>query len=119
VVGCGGDRDKSKRPIMAAIACKLSDRVILTSDNPRTEDPNTIIEEMKAGVDAASKRKVLVITNRKEAIRTACSFAQKSDILLIAGKGHETYQEINGVRNHFDDVEVLTESLNEIYKTEA
>lgn len=119
VVGCGGDRDRTKRPMMAAIACKLSDRVILTSDNPRTEDPTAIIEEMKTGVDAASKRKVLAITDRKEAIRTAASFAQKSDILLVAGKGHETYQEINGIRSHFDDVEVLTESLNEINKSEA
>jgi UDP-N-acetylmuramoyl-L-alanyl-D-glutamate--2,6-diaminopimelate ligase len=113
VVGCGGDRDRTKRPIMAAIACKLSDRVILTSDNPRTENPETIIEEMKAGVDAAAKRKVLAITNRREAIRTASSLAQPNDILLIAGKGHETYQEINGVRNHFDDLEILTEALNE------
>jgi UDP-N-acetylmuramoyl-L-alanyl-D-glutamate--2,6-diaminopimelate ligase len=119
VVGCGGDRDRTKRPMMAAIACKYSDRVILTSDNPRTEEPNSIIEEMKVGVDAASRRKVLAITDRKEAIRTAVSFAQKSDILLVAGKGHETYQEINGIRNHFDDVEVLTESLTEINKSEA
>lgn len=119
VVGCGGDRDRTKRPLMAAIACKLSDRVILTSDNPRTEDPAAIIEEMKVGVNSASRRKVLAITDRKEAIRTAVSFAQKSDILLVAGKGHETYQEINGVRNHFDDVEVLTESLTEINKSEA
>lgn len=114
VVGCGGDRDRTKRPIMAAIACKLSDRVILTSDNPRTEDPQAIIEEMKTGVDAASKRKVLAIVSREEAIRTACSFAQPNDILLIAGKGHETYQEINGVRKHFDDREVLMNALNEL-----
>ena len=113
VVGCGGDRDKTKRPIMAAIACKLSNRVILTSDNPRTENPETIIEEMKAGIDPSAKRKVLAITNRKEAIRTASSLAQPNDILLVAGKGHETYQEVNGVRNHFDDLEVLTEALNE------
>ena len=113
VVGCGGDRDKAKRPIMAEIACRYSDRVILTSDNPRTENPETIIEEMKGGVDAASKRKVLAITNRAEAIRTAASLAKSKDILLVAGKGHETYQEINGVRNHFDDLEILTEALNE------
>ncbi len=119
VVGCGGDRDCTKRPMMAAIACKFSDRVILTSDNPRTEDPAAIIEEMKTGVDATSKRKVLAITDRREAIRTAASFAQRNDILLVAGKGHETYQEINGVRNHFDDVEVLTESITEINKSEA
>ena len=113
VIGCGGDRDRSKRPLMAAIACKLSDRVILTSDNPRTENPEAIIEEMKVGVDAASKRKVLAITNRKEAIRTATSLAQSNDILLVAGKGHENYQEINGERFHFDDLEILTEALTE------
>ena len=113
VVGCGGDRDRSKRPVMAAIACRLSNRVILTSDNPRTENPEAIIEEMKAGVDAASKRKVLAITNRKEAIRTATSLAQAGDILLVAGKGHENYQEINGERFHFDDLEILTEALKE------
>ena len=113
VIGCGGDRDRSKRPLMAGIACKLSDRVILTSDNPRTENPEAIIEEMKVGVDAASKRKVLAITNRKEAIRTATSLAQSNDILLIAGKGHENYQEINGERFHFDDLEILTEALTE------
>ncbi len=119
VIGCGGDRDRSKRPMMAAIACKLSNRVILTSDNPRTEDPNAIIQEMQTGVDAASRRKVLAITDRKEAIRTACSLADKNDILLVAGKGHETYQEIDGVRSHFDDVEVLVESLNELKNMEA
>jgi len=113
VIGCGGDRDRSKRPLMAAIACKFSDRVILTSDNPRTENPEAIIEEMKLGVDAASKRKVLAITNRKEAIRTATSLAQANDILLIAGKGHENYQEINGERFHFDDLEILTKALTE------
>ncbi|MBL4709203.1 MAG: UDP-N-acetylmuramoyl-L-alanyl-D-glutamate--2,6-diaminopimelate ligase [Flavobacteriales bacterium] len=117
VVGCGGDRDRSKRPLMAAIACKLSDKVILTSDNPRTENAETIIEEMKAGVDAASKRKVLAITNRKEAIRTASSLAQSNDILLVAGKGHENYQEINGERFHFDDLEILSEALNENHQT--
>lgn len=117
VVGCGGDRDRSKRPIMAAIACRWSDRVILTSDNPRTEDPDQIIEEMKQGVDIASKRKVLAITNRKEAIRTASSLAQVGDILLVAGKGHETYQEINGERTHFDDLEVLNDALNQNAKT--
>ena len=113
IVGCGGDRDRTKRPLMAAIACKLSDRVILTSDNPRTENPDAIIEEMKTGVDAASKRKVIAITNRKEAIRTASSLAQANDILLVAGKGHENYQEINGERFHFDDLEILTEALTE------
>lgn len=117
VVGCGGDRDRTKRPVMAAIACKLSDKVILTSDNPRTENPESIIEEMKAGVDAASKRKVLAITNRKEAIRTASSLAQSNDILLVAGKGHENYQEINGERFYFDDLEILSEALNENHQT--
>ena len=117
VVGCGGDRDKAKRPIMAAIACKYSNRVILTSDNPRTENPETIINEMKQGVDPTSKRKVIAITDRREAIRTATSLAQANDILLIAGKGHETYQEINGERTHFDDTEVLTEALNEQHQT--
>jgi UDP-N-acetylmuramoyl-L-alanyl-D-glutamate--2,6-diaminopimelate ligase len=115
VVGCGGDRDRSKRPIMAAIACKLSDRVILTSDNPRSENPDEIIAEMKKGVDAASTRKVLAITNRREAIRTACSLARPNDILLVAGKGHETYQEVNGERSHFDDMEELTNALKEYH----
>ena len=119
VVGCGGDRDRTKRPIMAAIACKYSDRVILTSDNPRTEDPEQIIEEMKAGVDAASKRKVLVVTNRKEAIRTASSLVQANDILLVAGKGHETYQEVKGVRTHFDDMEELEKALKENHQTKS
>lgn len=114
VVGCGGDRDKTKRPIMAEIACIFSDKVILTSDNPRTEDPEQIIEDMKKGVDPLSRKKVLAITNRKEAIRTACSMAQKDDIILVAGKGHETYQEINGVKHDFDDLKVLQESLNEL-----
>lgn len=117
VVGCGGDRDKTKRPVMASIACQLSNRVILTSDNPRTEDPEVIINEMKQGVDAASKRKVLAITGREEAIRTAVALAQPGDILLIAGKGHETYQEINGVRNHFDDLEIVVAALNENFNS--
>jgi UDP-N-acetylmuramoyl-L-alanyl-D-glutamate--2,6-diaminopimelate ligase len=114
VVGCGGDRDKTKRPLMAAIATQASDRVILTSDNPRTEDPATIIEEMRAGVDPTAKRKVNAITDRKEAIRMACAMANPGDIILVAGKGHENYQEINGVRNHFDDMEILQETLNEL-----
>lgn len=114
VVGCGGDRDKTKRPLMAAIATQSSDRVILTSDNPRTEDPATIIEEMRAGVDPTAKRKVNAITDRKEAIRMACAMANPGDIILVAGKGHENYQEINGVRNHFDDMEILQETLNEL-----
>ncbi len=109
VVGAGGDRDKSKRPEMAKIAAMLSDKVILTSDNPRTEEPAQIIEEMKVGVDGLNSRKVLAITDRKEAIRTAAMLAQPKDIILIAGKGHENYQEINGVKHHFDDKEVISE----------
>ncbi len=114
VVGCGGDRDTTKRPLMAAIAAQSSDRVILTSDNPRTEDPTAIIEDMKVGVDPTAKRKVNAITDRREAIRMACAMANPGDIILVAGKGHENYQEINGVRNHFDDMEILQETLNEL-----
>ncbi|MFC4212757.1 UDP-N-acetylmuramoyl-L-alanyl-D-glutamate--2,6-diaminopimelate ligase [Pedobacter lithocola] len=112
VIGCGGDRDKTKRPVMAQVACDWSDKVILTSDNPRTEDPQTIISEMEAGVSPTNKRKTLSILDRKEAIKTACHLAKSGDIILIAGKGHEKYQEINGVRNHFDDKEILLEQLN-------
>lgn len=112
VLGCGGDRDKTKRPIMAQVACDWSDKVILTSDNPRTEDPNEILKEMEAGVSPTNKRKTLTIADRREAIKTACHLARPGDIILIAGKGHEKYQEINGIRHHFDDKEVLTEQLN-------
>lgn len=112
VVGAGGDRDKTKRPEMAAEAVNASDRVILTSDNPRSEEPEQIIADMLAGVPAASRDKVLAITNRKEAIRTACMMAHKGDIILIAGKGHEDYQEIKGVKYHFDDREVVKEIFN-------
>ena len=105
VAGAGGDRDKTKRPEMAAIACKLSDKVILTSDNPRTENPIDILKDMEAGVDAVSKKKVLTIPDRREAIKTAAMLANPGDIILIAGKGHENYQEINGVKHHFDDRE--------------
>ena len=114
VIGCGGDRDKTKRPIMAQVASDWSDKVILTSDNPRTENPQIIITEMEKGVSPTNQRKVLSILDRKEAIKTACHIAQPGDIILVAGKGHEKYQEINGVRNHFDDKEVLTEQLNQI-----
>lgn len=114
VIGCGGDRDKTKRPIMARVACDWSDKVILTSDNPRTENPQTIINEMETGVSPTNQRKVLSIIDRKEAIKTACHIAKPGDIILVAGKGHEKYQEINGVRNHFDDKEVLNEQLNQI-----
>lgn len=117
VVGCGGDRDRAKRPLMAQIACNYSTRVILTSDNPRTENPDEIINEMRVGVEVSDKPKVLAITQRGEAIRTAASLASPNDIILVAGKGHETYQEINGVRNHFDDREELTNALNEIHQS--
>ncbi|GAA4328070.1 UDP-N-acetylmuramoyl-L-alanyl-D-glutamate--2,6-diaminopimelate ligase [Mucilaginibacter gynuensis] len=114
VIGCGGDRDKTKRPIMAKVACEWSDKVILTSDNPRSEDPAQIIEEMKEGVDPAFKRHVLSIVDRREAIKTACALAQPGDIILLAGKGHETYQEIKGVKNHFDDMEELLAQFREM-----
>ena len=112
IIGCGGDRDKTKRPVMAQVACDWSDKVILTSDNPRTENPQTIIAEMEAGVSPTNKRKTLSIADRKEAIKTACHLARPGDIILLAGKGHEKYQEINGVRYDFDDKEILTEQLN-------
>jgi UDP-N-acetylmuramoyl-L-alanyl-D-glutamate--2,6-diaminopimelate ligase len=109
VVGCGGDRDKTKRPVMAEVACELSDRVILTSDNPRSEDPLQILKDMEAGLNSAARRKSISIADRKEAIKTAVSFSKSSDILLIAGKGHEKYQEIRGVKYPFDDKALLTE----------
>lgn len=115
VVGAGGDRDKTKRPEMANIAALNSNKVILTSDNPRSENPVTIIEEMKAGVDTVNMKNVLAITDRKEAIRTACLLAKTGDVILIAGKGHETYQEINGVKHHFDDREIINQLFNELY----
>jgi len=113
VVGCGGDRDKTKRPIMAEVACEHSDKVIFTSDNPRSEDPSQIIKDMEAGVGAAARRKYISIVDRREAIKTAISLASKEDIILVAGKGHEKYQEIKGVKNHFDDKEVV----NEMFET--
>ena len=113
VVGCGGNRDATKRPEMAAIAVKLSDRVILTSDNPRNEDPEEIIRQMKAGIEAADTHKVLSITDRREAIRTAVALANKGDIILLAGKGHEDYQIIKGEKRHFDDKEELSNTLKE------
>lgn len=112
VVGCGGDRDKTKRPVMADVACEHSDRVILTSDNPRSEDPGQIIKDMQEGVSAASRRKVLAITDRKEAIKTAISLSRPEDIILVAGKGHEKYQEIKGVKYPFDDKLILMELLD-------
>ncbi|MBN2616555.1 MAG: UDP-N-acetylmuramoyl-L-alanyl-D-glutamate--2,6-diaminopimelate ligase [Bacteroidales bacterium] len=114
VVGAGGDRDKGKRPVMAAIATDFSDKVILTSDNPRSEDPEQILADMEAGLDPVQKRKALIISNRKEAIKTAVSLARKGDVVLIAGKGHEKYQEINGVKYPFDDKQILKELLEQL-----
>ena len=114
IVGCGGDRDRSKRPLMAKIACELSDKVILTSDNPRSENPEDILAEMQAGVEPPHYKKVLKVTDRKEAIRTAISLAKDGDIILVAGKGHEKYQEIQGVKHPFDDMEVLKETFNQL-----
>ncbi|WP_127138388.1 UDP-N-acetylmuramoyl-L-alanyl-D-glutamate--2,6-diaminopimelate ligase [Flagellimonas oceanensis] len=116
VVGCGGDRDKSKRPVMGHIASEMSDQAIFTSDNPRTESPSVIIEEMEAGVEAQNVRKVLSIENRKQAIKTACKLAVANDIILVAGKGHETYQETNGVRVDFDDFKEVKEALESLKK---
>jgi UDP-N-acetylmuramoyl-L-alanyl-D-glutamate--2,6-diaminopimelate ligase len=107
VVGCGGNRDKGKRPLMASIACKLSDKVILTSDNPRNEDPLEIITDMQSGVSPTERKKTLVMADREEAIKTACMMAKDRDVVLVAGKGHENYQEIKGVKYPFDDKEVL------------
>ncbi len=111
VVGCGGDRDKTKRPLMASVACDFADKVILTSDNPRTENPDLIIADMKTGVEGQHFKKTLAITDRREAIRTAVTLAEPGDILLVAGKGHEKYQEINGERFPFDDFEIVTNTL--------
>jgi UDP-N-acetylmuramoyl-L-alanyl-D-glutamate--2,6-diaminopimelate ligase len=112
VVGCGGDRDKTKRPVMAQTACDLSDKVILTSDNPRTEDPASIIADMEAGLSTAAKRKYISIIDRKEAIKAAVEFAKPEDIVLVAGKGHEKYQDINGVKYAFDDKAILLAFFN-------
>ncbi len=111
VVGCGGNRDKAKRPLMASIACRMSDKIVLTSDNPRDEDPMTIIKEMQAGILPTETRKTLVLADREEAIKTACMMAREKDIVLVAGKGHETYQEIKGVKYPFDDREVVERML--------
>ncbi|UPQ79950.1 UDP-N-acetylmuramoyl-L-alanyl-D-glutamate--2,6-diaminopimelate ligase [Flavobacterium azooxidireducens] len=113
VVGCGGNRDKTKRPIMANIASTLSNKVILTSDNPRDEDPTDILMDMEKGVEPQNHRKTLSILDRKQAIKVACQLAKPNDIILIAGKGHETYQEVKGVRHHFDDMETVKELLEE------
>lgn len=114
VLGCGGDRDKTKRPEMSQAALRYSDRLIITSDNPRTEDPLTIIKEMEAGVAVEQRSKVLSIADRKEAIRVAYQLAKPGDIIVVAGKGHEKYQEVNGIRHHFDDKEILELTFNEV-----
>jgi UDP-N-acetylmuramoyl-L-alanyl-D-glutamate--2,6-diaminopimelate ligase len=111
VVGAGGDRDPGKRPLMGQIAARLSDSLILTSDNPRSEDPEAIIMQVKEGVEPVDHKKILVITNRKEAIHAACAMAREGDIILVAGKGHEKYQEINGIKHPFDDKELLRDKL--------
>ena len=116
VVGCGGDRDKTKRPVMAQVACDLSDKVIFTSDNPRTEDAHQILLDMEAGLNSSAKRKYISIADRKEAIKTAVGLAKGEDIILIAGKGHEKYQDINGVKHAFDDKEVLKEMFELLNK---
>ena len=116
VVGCGGDRDRTKRPKMGKIAAALSTQVIFTSDNPRTENPEAIIEEIEKGVEPVDYKKTLSITSRKQAIKTACQMAQENDIILIAGKGHETYQEINGERTDFDDFKIVNELLTQLNK---
>ena len=116
VVGCGGDRDKTKRPKMAHIAAQLSNQAIFTSDNPRTENPQTILDEMENGVSSQNYRKTLTILDRKQAIKTACKLSKTGDIILIAGKGHENYQEINGVRTHFNDLEEVSYCFNQLKK---
>lgn len=116
VVGCGGDRDAAKRPVMAAIASRFSQQVIFTSDNPRSEEPNDILQQMNEGVPANEKKKVLTIADRREAIRTAVQLALPNDIILLAGKGHEKYQEIKGVKTHFDDKEELVSAFLELGK---
>lgn len=117
VVGCGGDRDKTKRPKMAHIASQLSTQVVFTSDNPRTEDPQVIIDEMEVGVAAENYKKTLSVLDRRQAIKTACKLSKPGDIILIAGKGHESYQEINGERNHFDDLEEVINCFNQLKKS--
>jgi UDP-N-acetylmuramoyl-L-alanyl-D-glutamate--2,6-diaminopimelate ligase len=116
VVGCGGDRDKAKRPIMANIASSMSNKVIITSDNPRTEDPIDIIADMEKGVELQHQKRTLSIVDRKQAIKTACQLAGPNDIILIAGKGHETYQEVCGVRHDFDDMKIVKELLEQLNK---
>jgi UDP-N-acetylmuramoyl-L-alanyl-D-glutamate--2,6-diaminopimelate ligase len=116
VVGCGGDRDKTKRPTMGNIASTLSNKVIITSDNPRSEKAEVIISEIESGVEPQNIKKVISIVDRKQAIKTACQLAKPNDIILIAGKGHETYQEINGQRFDFDDFKIVNELLKQLQK---
>ena len=116
VVGCGGNRDAAKRPLMADIACQFSDRVILTSDNPRDEEPQEILNQMQAGVKTTDLKKTLTVVDRREAIKTACMLADQDDIILVAGKGHETYQEVKGKRTAFDDKQVLQEMFQVLGK---
>lgn len=116
VVGCGGDRDKTKRPKMAHIAAQLSNQAIFTSDNPRTENAQTILDEMEVGVSPENYKKTLTVLDRRQAIKSACKLSKTGDIILIAGKGHENYQEINGVRTHFDDLEEVTQCFNQLKK---
>jgi UDP-N-acetylmuramoyl-L-alanyl-D-glutamate--2,6-diaminopimelate ligase len=116
VTGCGGDRDKTKRPLMAAVVCAHSDRVIFTSDNPRSEDPAAILLDMEQGIPAADRKKYIPILNREEAIKTALVLSQAQDIILVAGKGHETYQEVKGIREHFDDRETVRNWINKLSK---
>lgn len=116
VLGCGGDRDSEKRAKMGNIASALSDQVVITSDNPRFEDPQLIIDQIESGVLKEHRKKTLSVVDRKQAIKTACKFAEKGDILLIAGKGHETYQDVQGVKHHFDDKEIVEEILIELEK---
>jgi len=116
VVGCGGDRDKTKRPVMAQTACDLSDKAIFTSDNPRTEDASQILLDMEAGLSSSAKRKFISIVDRKEAIKTAVSLAKGEDIILVAGKGHEKYQDINGIKYPFDDKAILKQMFESLSK---
>ena len=116
VVGCGGDRDAQKRPVMGNIAASLSTKVVFTSDNPRSENPEKIIEQIEKGVPAEHYKKTISIINRKEAIKAACQMAQENDIILIAGKGHESYQEINGERFDFDDFKIVNQLLTALNK---
>ena len=116
VVGCGGDRDTTKRSKMAHIASVLSTKVIFTSDNPRSENPDQIIVEMEVGVEAQNFKKTMSITNRKQAIKTACQLAEPNDIILVAGKGHETYQDVNGVKSEFNDYKITEEFLKKLNK---